>query len=212
MNAWLKIEALDFSFGAKVVFSKAEISLPERGIYLCAGASGAGKSTLGLLLSGHLKGQRGKIFLEGQEIEQPNRQTIYVSQEDDLFPWLKVGAQADFFSQFPGALKNYQPLLEKLRLQPALNLYPMELSGGMRKRLALLRTVILQPKLLILDEVFSSIDIELRESILQDFQSIWKMQKIGVILITHDISESMQRMANGRLELGANHMIRTTGF
>lgn len=199
MANWLELNSIYFSYDNKPILVNCRIILEKPGLYICTGASGVGKTTLALLLSGHLIPSKGQIFLDGSQIKGPSRSSILVTQEDDLFPWLKVRDQIIFFTKFEGAIKEIDPLIDRLHLRDAVNMYPHQLSGGMKKRLALLRAVVLKPRLLILDETFSSIDIELREKILEDFALLWKNLNIGTILITHDLITGMKKHASHQI-------------
>lgn len=196
---WLELNSVTFSYAGKFVFKNANICLKNPGLYICTGPSGVGKTTLALLVSGHLNPGGGEILLDGAPVNGPTRNSILVSQEDDLFPWLKTKDQLSFFSALKGTIKDYEKLIDQLQLRNALELYPYQLSGGMKKRVALLRAVILKPKLLILDETLSSIDTELRESILKDFVKIWKVFNIGVLLITHDPAPGIKKHVAGQI-------------
>lgn len=201
MADWLEIHNLEFSYRGEPVIRGLGCRFPERGIVICSGPSGVGKSTLGLLLTGHLIPSRGKVLLDGNPITGPSRRAIMVSQDDDLFPWMKMGVQLDFCAAFPGTLTAWRPLAARLGLEGSEGLYPKEMSGGMRKRLGLLRATLLRPRLLVLDETLGSVEPELRERILGDFEGLWRELEIGVLLISHDQSASMLARAHGELVL-----------
>lgn len=201
MAEWLRIRDLAFSYRGRPVLAGLSASFPERGIVVCSGPSGVGKSTLGLLLTGHLAPARGEILVDEVPISGPSRRAIAVSQDDDLFPWLRMRDQLDFFAPLPGTLTQWKPLALRLGLEGAEELYPKEMSGGMRKRLALLRATLLRPSLLVLDETLGSVEPELRERILADFDGIWRELGIGVLLITHDLPPGIRSRCIGELRL-----------
>lgn len=195
---FLEIDHLSFSYSKeKSPFYWSSLVAEKRGIYLIQGKSGVGKSTLALLLTGHLKPNAGEIWLNGQKVLGPSPRTFLVSQEEDLFPWMKVGEQIEFFRNYSptnrGAFSSFdiascsvKEALSLVDLSDAQDLYPHQLSGGMKKRVSLLRGTILRPELLLLDETFSSIEVELRSIILNRLQPIWDSANTGVFIVTHD--------------------------
>ena len=151
MADWLRIRNLGFSYGEKKIIDRFSFTAPVPGIVTCSGPSGCGKSTLGLLLSGHLTAQSGEIFLDENAVRRPSRRCIAVSQDDDLFPWMKMRDQLKFCASFPNTVADWGNLAKSLGMEAFEDLYPGEMSGGMRKRLALLRATVLMPRLLVLE-------------------------------------------------------------
>lgn len=150
------------------------------------GPSGCGKSTLAKILTGHLRPSEGNVTVDGRDITgRPNRETFLVHQEDDLFPWLRVTDQIQFALEFGRGQQSAEELINLLRLGGAERLFPSQLSGGMKKRLALARALALSPSLLVIDEAFSSLDPEMREELLRDLQLIWKTLHTTILLVTH---------------------------
>jgi ABC-type nitrate/sulfonate/bicarbonate transport system ATPase subunit len=185
--SWLSIEKLSYAYsqGASVI-ENLSYTGASRGVYLCHGRSGVGKTTLALLLAGHLAPTTGRIALADRTIVGPSRRVFLVSQEDDLFPWLRVREQVEFFQAFSQEkVISVEEALSWVELQD-LEKFPGELSGGMRKRLSLLRATLLQPELLILDETLSSVEIHLRAKILNRLYPIWQRSNTGVLIISHD--------------------------
>lgn len=184
---FLKISQLSFSYSKeKTPIHSFSIDAPQPGVYLLQGKSGSGKTTLALLMSGHLKPTEGKIFLNEKIVSGPSSRCFLVSQEDDLFPWMKIGDQIEFFRSFSSTGISTSEALKLVGISDVKDLYPFQLSGGMKKRVSLLRGTLLQPELLILDETLSAIEVELRADILNRLQPIWAASKTGVLVITHD--------------------------
>lgn len=185
-HAWVELENVTFGYPDRTLFQNLSLKWQERGLVQLRGPSGAGKSTLALLLCGHVKPQAGSVRVAGEPMLRPCRRAILAAQEDDLFPWLTMKGQLDFCSSQPGAIQDWAPLAAKVELAGALSLYPSQMSGGMRKRLSLLRATILSPALLVLDETLASLEPPLREQILREFIPIWRERGVGVLLISHD--------------------------
>lgn len=164
------------------------------------GPSGCGKSTLAKIIAGHLFPSKGEVFTEGKDITgKPGRHVFLFHQESDLFPWQTVNKQVRF------AFKTKDPTLLKyflhlVKLDGHENYYPRQLSGGMKKRLAMARALAVNPKLLILDESFNSLDLEMKKSLYQDLKYIWKATGTTILLITHD-SRDLQHLAQREIEL-----------
>lgn len=160
------------------------------------GPSGSGKTTILSIISGLLKATSGDIFLDGEPISGVSTNIGYMFQRDNLFEWLnvlqniKIGVK---INSGKTCLNNQkiQELLNKYELSGFEKAKPSELSGGMRQRVSLIRTLALNPKLLLLDEPFSALDYQTRLSVQNDIHSIIKSEHKTAILVTHDISEAI---------------------
>ncbi len=157
------------------------------------GPSGCGKSTLLSMISGLIKPTGGKLYLLGQEVSAPGK-TGYMLQNDHLFEWLTIMDNVTLGLKLQ---KKYTPqnteyareLMKTYGLYGFRDRYPRELSGGMRQRAALIRTLAVRPAILLLDEAFSGLDYQTRLAVSNDIYGIIKREKKTVIMVTHDISE-----------------------
>lgn len=166
------------------------ITIKEKEIISIVGTSGCGKSTLLNILTKLDKQSSGSI------IEYKDLRIGYMMQEDALLPWLTVYDNCLLGLKLQHKLtkenKEYvNSLLKKYGLYEFINEYPKNLSGGMRQRVALIRTLAIKPNILLLDEPFSKLDIDSRINISDDVYNIIKELDITTILITHDISEAI---------------------
>ena len=160
------------------------------------GPSGCGKTTILSMISGLLKPTSGEIFIAGEKITKVSTNVGYMLQRDNLFEWLTV-----YGNILIGPKINHKKnCLTKDKLNELIFKYglsgfeksrPNELSGGMRQRVSLIRTLAINPKLLLLDEPFSALDYQTRLSVQNDIYSIIKSEKKTAILVTHDISEAV---------------------
>lgn len=154
------------------------------------GPSGCGKSTILNIICGLDEKTRGKV------IKKDNIKIGYMLQEDALFPWLTIFDNATLGLKISKKLtvQNKKYVLNLLRKYDLINFkdkYPNELSGGMKQRLALIRTLAMKPDILLLDEPFSALDYQTRLSVSEDVYNIIKEEKKSVIIVTHDLSEAI---------------------
>lgn len=160
------------------------------------GPSGCGKTTILSLIAGLIEPSSGKIFFEGKEFSAPKNNLGYMLQKDQLFPWRTIEKNVFLPLEIKGINtkenRDYAvSLLDKYGLKDFKKKYPDQLSGGMRQRVALIRTLAAKPKLLLLDEPFSALDYQTRLSVCDDVYGIIKAEKKTTVLVTHDISEAI---------------------
>ncbi len=160
------------------------------------GPSGCGKTTMLSIMSGILPVTSGEVLLDGKNIKDTKKYIGYMFQRDELFEWRTVWQNImlglEIKKQVSQKQKDYaNSLIEKYGLKDFVNKKPKELSGGMRQRVALIRTLVLEPQILLLDEPFSALDFQTRLSVCDDVASIIKNEHKTAILVTHDISEAI---------------------
>ncbi len=171
------------------------------------GPSGCGKTTILSLISGLIKPTTGSISVEGKQPNTKDDVCGYMFQRDNLLPWRNIEKNIYFGleikRQKDKERKAYAlALAKKYGIADFLKKYPNELSGGMRQRVALIRTLALKPELLLLDEPFSALDYQTRLSLCDDIYSIIKKEQKTAILVTHDIQEAIS-MSNKIIVLSA---------
>ncbi|MBO5926883.1 MAG: ABC transporter ATP-binding protein [Clostridia bacterium] len=160
------------------------------------GPSGCGKTTLLSMIAGLLPPTSGEIRLLDEKIIKPNKNVGYMLQRDELFPWRTIQNNAYLPLEIkkintPYYRNQVKNLLEKYGLKDFLKAYPSEISGGMRQRVALIRTLAGNPDLLLLDEPFSALDYQTRIAVCNDVYKIITTEEKTAILVTHDISEAL---------------------
>ena len=160
------------------------------------GPSGCGKSTLLSIISGLENKTSGEVYIEGEKQENISNKVGYMLQRDCLLEWKNILENTLFGLDVKGILndntKEYViELLKKYDLIEFAQKYPSELSGGMRQRVALIRTLAIKPKILLLDEAFSALDYQTRINVTNDIYSILKKENITALMVTHDISEAI---------------------
>lgn len=191
----LAINNLSLAFDETVI---KDISLKvfDQEIVSIIGPSGCGKSTLFNIISGVLVQGKGIIKIDGKEEIHRQGKFGYMFQEPLLFPWLKVLENVILGYEIKGLSKNQAKikaldLLKKFDLYKYANLYPDSLSGGMKQKAALLRTIAFNSSTLLLDEPFGSLDAITRSSLHLYLLEVWKKLKLTIIFTTHDIREAI---------------------
>ena len=188
----LKVENINKTYQAKngeiIALKNVSFDVKEGEFVSIIGPSGCGKSTLLSIIAKLEKETSGDIYI--------NQKTGYMLQKDNLLEWrtiirntfLGLEIQKDKTKEN----KEYAiSLLKKYGLYEFKDKYPNQLSGGMRQRAALIRTLAIKPKILLLDEAFSALDYQTRLMVTNDIYKILKEEKITVIIVTHDISEAI---------------------
>lgn len=171
------------------------------------GPSGCGKSTLLNLICGLLKASSGTILMDGKPVASGNAHIGYMLQKDHLLEWRSIYRNVLLGLEIrkeitPQKLDLIEEMLHTYGLDKFRNARPSQLSGGMRQRAALIRTLALKPDLLLLDEPFSALDYQTRLNVSDDIGRILKKEHKPAILVTHDISEAIS-MADRVLILSA---------
>lgn len=160
------------------------------------GPSGCGKSTLLSIIAGLEEKTEGEVCIESEEINGVSDKIGYMLQKDSLLEWRTIYNNVLFGLEIRGN-KNEEnkayvdKLLKKYHLYEFKDKYPSQLSGGMRQRVALIRTLAVKPKILLLDEAFSALDYQTRLMVTKDIYQILKNENITTIMVTHDISEAI---------------------
>lgn len=200
MNPLLKVEHLSYAYhsagGETCALSDLSFQVEKGEFIAIVGPSGCGKSTLLSLISGLLLPEKGTILLDGKPVSQSRAAVGYMLQKDHLLEWRTIYQNAVLGLEIQHRLteKNLlrvEQMLEDYGLASFKNARPSQLSGGMRQRAALIRTLAPNPALLLLDEPFSALDYLTRISVCDDIYKILKKQKKTAVMVTHDLSEAI---------------------
>ncbi|WP_110461924.1 ABC transporter ATP-binding protein [Ruminiclostridium sufflavum] len=168
-----------------------------KGEFICiVGPSGCGKSTLLSIIAGLLKPSRGSIRINGSCVSDTSAEVGYMLQKDYLFEWRTILQNVMLGLEIKKGISKksreyVHNLLDTYGLIEFKDKYPSQLSGGMRQRAALIRTLALNPQILLLDEAFSALDYQTRLAVTDDIYSIIKKENKTAIMVTHDIAESI---------------------
>ena len=160
------------------------------------GPSGCGKSTLLSVIAGLESKTEGDIYIDGEKTLELTSKIGYMLQKDSLLEWRTIFNNVLFGLEIRKMktkenIQYAEKLLKKYHLYEFKDKYPSQLSGGMRQRVALIRTLAVKPKILLLDEAFSALDYQTRVMVTKDIYEILKNEGVTTIMVTHDISESI---------------------
>lgn len=200
--AVIELKGVSKSFGGRQtqteVLRSVDLCLEEGEFVAIVGFSGSGKSTLVNLFAGLLKPDRGEVIFKGKQSPEPGPDRGIVFQNYSLLPWLSVYENVrlgvdQVFSAQPESERHDRVLryVDMVSLTPALQKRPGELSGGMRQRVSLARTLAMSPDVLLLDEPLGALDALTRAVLQDEIAKIWSNEKKTVLLVTNDVDEAL---------------------
>jgi NitT/TauT family transport system ATP-binding protein len=166
------------------------------GEFVCLiGPSGCGKTTLLHLIAGFILPSEGDVRFRGEAVRKPGPDRGVVFQEYALFAWMTARQNVEFGLRMRGIAKaerreRARSALARMGLDRASDLYPHELSGGMRQRVAVARALVNEPKVLLMDEPFAAVDAITRATLQDDLRRLWQESGISIVFITHNIDEA----------------------
>lgn len=198
--SFLTLENVTHYYFSKNDYTKAldgvSFAIEEGEFVSIIGPSGCGKSTILSIVAKLMKHTDGNIFLKNKSLQDSNLKVGYMLQQDYLFPWktimenILIGPKING-SFTEGTVERAKELLSEVGLEAMGNAYPSELSGGMRQRVALVRTLIIDPEILLFDEPFSALDYVIKLRLENLVAKLIKTYHKTVILVTHDLGEAI---------------------
>ena len=214
----LELSGINYSYheltGETIALENISFTVNSGEFVAIVGPSGCGKSTLLSMIAGLITPESGRISLNGAPLAASRTRIGYMLQKDHLFEWRSVLSNVllglEIQNRMDETTKNHAlEMLKTYGLEEFLDARPSQLSGGMRQRAALIRTLVLEPELLLLDEPFSALDYQTRLTVADDIWKIIKREKKTALLVTHDLSEAVS-MADRILVFSARpgHLIR----
>ena len=192
----LLVQNLCKRFGDKTVLEDINFSMQSGEFVTFVGSSGCGKSTLLRLIAGLDHPSGGRIHVDGSPVEGPGPDRGMVFQKYSLYPWLTAADNVAFGMRLQGMTSadvrdRTAYFLEVVGLQDAATKLPRELSGGMQQRVAIARALATNPSVLLLDEPFGALDLQIRETMQEFLLQLWQRTGLTVLLITHDVEEAL---------------------
>jgi NitT/TauT family transport system ATP-binding protein len=193
------VEAVTKIFGTKdtvTALASVDLKVNAGEFVSIVGPSGCGKSTLLYMLGGFLPPSSGKLLVDGTPVRKPGVDRGIVFQEYALFPWLTVYENIAYglrmLKKPPEQIKaTVQRYIDVIGLAGFEQRFPRELSGGMKQRVALARTFVYEPEILLLDEPFGALDAQTRETMQDELLRLWQSSRMTVLMVTHDVNEAV---------------------
>jgi ABC-type nitrate/sulfonate/bicarbonate transport system ATPase subunit len=207
MSSYLELKNINKSFktekGSKKALNEINLQIKKNEFLTILGPSGCGKSTLLKIIAGFSKADSGQIFKNKKQLEEAGLDRIMLFQNfDQLFPWQQVIDNVEFAVK--AAAKNKKIKLDKtqvkekalkylseVKLEDYQKYYPHQLSGGMKQRVALARTLAAEGEIMLMDEPFGSVDSQARQELQQLLTQLWQEEDRTIIFVTHDIREAV---------------------
>jgi NitT/TauT family transport system ATP-binding protein len=187
-----------FNYRGKQLLTLDDINLQlAANEFVClVGASGCGKSTLLKIIAGLIPPSTGQVLLDRTVVPGPGADRGMVFQSYTLFPWRTVADNVGFGLELQGLSKRDRQqkiahYLEIVGLTSFADAYPKQLSGGMKQRVAIARALANEPEILLMDEPFGALDAQTKEQLQQFMQNLWERTHITILMVTHDIEESI---------------------
>jgi NitT/TauT family transport system ATP-binding protein len=179
-----------------VALAPVDLTISKGDFVAFVGPSGCGKSTLLNMIAGIIEPTAGKILHEGQVVQGVNQRVGYMTQTDSVLPWRTVYENIELpltFRPFPAAQRRerVEAMMKAVDLTGFADSFPNELSGGMRKRVALAQVLVYEPGTLLMDEPFGALDAQLKLMMQRRLLDIWQETGKTVIFVTHDLSEAV---------------------
>ena len=181
---------------AVVALQDLSLEVPDKQFAVIVGPSGCGKSSLLNLVAGLSRATRGRCSVDGREVQAPGADRGMVFQNYSLFPWLTVQRNVEFGLALKGVpeaerIERAQSYVAAVGLAGFENAYPNQLSGGMKQRVAIARSLANDPEVLLMDEPFGALDSQTRSVMQELLLDIWEREHKTVLFVTHDIDEAL---------------------
>lgn len=178
----------------RLALDRVDLEIEAGAFVAFVGPSGCGKSTLMNMIAGILPVTEGRILHDGRVVDGINRRVGYMTQADAVLPWRTVRQNVELplrFHRIPDRAARATAMLAQVGLEGFGNAFPAELSGGMRKRVALAQLLAYEPGTLLMDEPFGALDAQLKLVMQEQLLRIWAEKRQTVVFVTHDLSEAV---------------------
>ncbi|OPL07532.1 MAG: hypothetical protein AVO33_05270 [delta proteobacterium ML8_F1] len=189
----LTLENIHKGYGNQMLFRNLDLSIAQGEFITVVGRTGVGKSTLLGILGSFIKADEGRVLFQGKAVSKPDKERVIIFQTfDQLLPWRRVSENILFsLEQTRKEGFDIQEVIKALHLEGTQALYPHQLSGGMKQRVAMARALIAKPQVLLMDEPFGSLDPNTRSALQRELLRIWEEYRLTIIFVTHDVTEAL---------------------
>jgi NitT/TauT family transport system ATP-binding protein len=197
----IRIENLDFSYSDKhmqatKILDDLNLFVYDQEFLTIVGASGCGKTTMLNIIAGLLPPIQGNVYVNDIAIHSPGLDRTMIFQDDAVFPWYTVFQNVEYGIKISKMdkkqrIEQVKHVLDLVGLTGCENMYPRQLSGGMRKRVDVARAIITKPDVLLMDEPFAALDVLTKQHLQEQFLKIWNDNRMTVIFVTHDLEEAL---------------------
>lgn len=182
--------------GQRAAFCDVDLAVPDKGFVSIVGPSGCGKSTVLNVCAGTLTPTAGRVELFGKPLTGFSRDVGYITQDANLLPWLTVSQNVELPLKLAGVRKRERSeraadWLDRVGLREFTHAYPQQLSGGMQKRCSIARTLVYEPKVVLMDEPFGALDAMTKLVMQQELMDLWERDRKTVLFVTHDLAEAI---------------------
>ncbi|BAB53164.1 MULTISPECIES: ABC transporter ATP-binding protein [Mesorhizobium] len=195
-KSMVSLDAVTMAFGGYVAVQDVNLKVSDGEFLAIVGPTGCGKSTILNAVAGLLKPASGTVSIDGQPVRGIQNEIGYLFQQDALLPWKTAIENVELGPMFKGvgaADRREQSMrwLAKVGLKGFEHRYPHQLSGGQRKRVQMAQALITGPKVILMDEPFSALDIHTRHLMQNELLRLWQEERRAVVMITHDLEEAI---------------------
>ncbi|MBP2238589.1 NitT/TauT family transport system ATP-binding protein [Sinorhizobium kostiense] len=195
-ESMVSLESVTMAFGAYVAVQDVNLKVSDCEFLAIVGPTGCGKSTILNAIAGLLKPASGTVSIDGQPVSGIQNDIGYLFQQDALLPWKTAIENVELGPMFKGVgaterREQSMRWLAKVGLKGFEHRYPHQLSGGQRKRVQMAQALITGPKVILMDEPFSALDIHTRHLMQNELLRLWQEERRAVVMITHDLEEAI---------------------
>ncbi len=192
----ITVRGLSKRFGDATIYDKFDLDIPRGRFVSVFGPNGCGKSTLINIIAGLLPADEGEILFDGKSLRQTNFGYVFQNYREALFPWLRAVDNIRYPLKFFNLSKAEQRdkvdrLVEHLGVKIDLNRYPYQLSGGQQQLISIMRSLVIEPEVLFLDEPFSALDYEMTLFMRDQLQAVFMETGTTMVFVSHDLEEAI---------------------
>jgi NitT/TauT family transport system ATP-binding protein len=210
----LELRSVGIDLGGRTILDDIDLNVQTHELVAVIGPSGCGKTTLLGAVAGFVRPQRGTLTSGGLPVTGPGPDRAMVFQDDGVFPWMLVRANVAYGLKIRGVPRaELEPMvgraLDLVGLRPSADLWPRQLSGGMRKRVDMARALAVEPPVLLMDEPFGALDMMTKQRLQAEFADIFERSQMTVLFVTHDLEEAVY--LSDRVVVLAPHPGRVAG-